>query len=120
MNNMPKLEAFPLVTIPGWELAKAGSDAAQQLCNQGEVVAMAMTDWNTECRRFVTHRMSRTSEAVAEISKCRSLPEMFTAQTKWFQEAVDDYTREAGRLMEVNSKIIGDLLPPMTVDSQSS
>jgi hypothetical protein len=108
MNDMPKLEAFPTVAMPGWEL---GSDAAQQFCNRGQIVAQAMTDWNTEYSRFVTHRMSRASEAVAQIAKCHSLPEMITAQTKWFQEAVDDYMRQASKLMEVNSKIMGDLLP---------
>ena len=87
MNDMPKSEVFPTVAIPGWDFAKVSSDAARQFSSQGQIVATAMTDWNTECSRFVTHRINRTSEAIAQIAKCHTLPEMFAAQTKWFQES---------------------------------
>src|ERR1700757_861892 len=105
MNDMPKQETTQTAFVPGWEFAKAGSDAAQQFCNQGQVVAKALTDWTSEYSRFINQRISRTSECVAQMGKCQSLPDMLMLQTQWLQSTVNDYVEETGKLMEVNSKI---------------
>lgn len=105
---------------PAWELTKIGSEAAQQVCNQGEIVAKAMTDWNAECHRFVGHRMSRNRDTAVNIAKSQSLPEMLAVQAKWLQDAVEDYMRETSMLMELNSKIMSGLVPQVRQAFQAS
>lgn len=108
MNDMPTPEISQTV-FPSLELANAGSDAARLFCNQGQIVAKSMTDWTTECSRFVTHRMNRSTEAMAQIANCHSFPEMFAVQAKWLQDAVDDYVKESSKLLDVNNNIVGSM-----------
>jgi hypothetical protein len=118
MNDIPKQETSQTGSIPGWEFANSGSDAARQFCNQGQVVAKAMTDWNRECRRFATHLMGQTAEAAAQVASCKNLPEVFAVQARWLQAVIDDYVKETGRLMEVNSKLIGDMVQVGRVETR--
>ena len=111
MNDMPKSETFVTFSLPGWDFAKAGSDAAQQVCNQGQIVAKTMQDWSAEYSKFLSQRMRRNSEAFAEIAKCQSAAAMIGIQAKWLQDAVGDYVNETSKLMELNSKIMRGFLP---------
>jgi len=90
--------------ITQWPFPFASSDAARRVSDQGPVVTKAIADWNTEFSSFVSHRMSRNSEVVGQMTK--GIPEALAAQGQWVQEAVEDY----GRLMEANMKIIGGLM----------
>jgi hypothetical protein len=47
---------------------------------------------------------------MGRMAKCQNLPEIFTIQTQWVQEATDDYLKEMSKLMVVNSRIMGGLL----------
>jgi len=40
----------------------------------------------------------------------QSLPEIFVIQTQWWQDAADDYLKQATKLAELNNRIIGGLL----------
>ena len=95
----------------GWPLAEVSSEATRRFCEQGQTVAKTMSDWKNEVSQFLSHRAGRNSEAVGRMTKCQSLPEVFAIQTKWVQDAVDDYTKEMSKLMETNSKVFGDLMP---------
>jgi hypothetical protein len=44
------------------------------------------------------------------VSKCQNVSEVFAIQTHWLHDATDDYLKEMGKLMEVNSKVIGGVL----------
>jgi len=105
MNDIQEQETSQTASMPGWD-----SDAARQFCNQGQVVAQAMTGWNRECSRFVSHRVSQTVEAAAQVVNCRSLPEVFAVQARWLQAAFDDYMKETKRLMELRSDLIGNMV----------
>jgi len=107
MNDMPRSGAHQTESgVPAWDLAIVSSDAVHKFSNQGQVVAKAMMDWNAECSRFLTHRISNNSEAAGQIAKCNSLPEMFAVHTKWLQTAVKDYVKQATNLMEINSNVM--------------
>jgi phage gp36-like protein len=110
MDNVRRVEKSETVAISGWPLAQAGSDTARRLYDQGQGVTKAMADWSTEVSGFISHRMSRTSETVGRMTKCQSLPDVFLIQAQWVQDAIDDYRKEANRLMQVNSEIIRGLM----------
>ncbi len=120
MNDTAKSATSVAFTVPAWEFAEAGSEAAQQVCNHGQIIAKAMNDWNAECQRFVTHRMSQNRDAIMKIVKSQSLPEMIAVQAKWLQDAVEDYMKETSTLIEVNSKIISGFAPQVGQALQSS
>ena len=91
-------------------LVQASSDATRKLCEHGQSVAKTISEWNAEVSDFLSHRAARNSEAMGRMAKCQNLPEIFTIQTQWVQEATDDYLKEMSKLMEVNSRIMGGLL----------
>jgi hypothetical protein len=102
---MPDLASF----------TQASSEATRRLCEHGQSVARAITEWNTELGQFVSHRVARTSEAMTRMAKCQSFPEILVVQTQWWQDAADDYLKQTTHLAELNSKIIGGLLGSGTV-----
>jgi len=91
-------------------IAQASSEATRRLCEQGQSIAKTIGEWNTDVGHFVSHRAARTSEAMARMAKCQSFPDIIAVQTQWWQDAADDYLRQASKLAELNSKIIGSLL----------
>jgi len=102
----------------GAPFAKLGSEATRHLCEQGQVFAKAIGEWNTELGHFLSHRLARNQEALASMMKCANLQEAFSVQAKWFQEATDDYMREVGKLIEVNGKFVGDAFKPVVTAAQ--
>lgn len=111
MNDALNQASSQTTVIPEWELANVGSDGARQFCNQRQIFAKAMRDWNWECSRFVTHRMTRATETIEQAASCRSLPEVFAVQARWLQATFDDYVQEAERLIEVNSQLVSNMVP---------
>jgi hypothetical protein len=99
-GGMPDLTSF----------TQAGSEATRRLCEHGQSIAKTISDWNTDLGHFVSHRATRTSEAMARMAKCQSFPEVLAVQTQWWQDAADDYLKQASKLAELNSRIIGGLL----------
>ena len=91
-------------------LVQVGSDATRRLCEHGQSVANTISEWNTEVSHFLSHRVARNSETMGGMAKCQSFPEIFAIQTRWIQEAADDYLKEMSKLMEINSRLMGGLL----------
>jgi hypothetical protein len=90
--------------------AQASSETTRRLCEHGQSIAKTISEWNTDVGHFVSHRAARTSEAMAGMAKCQSFPEILAVQTQWWHDAAEDYLKQANRLTEFNSRIIGDLL----------
>ena len=103
MNEVTKPELITPFT-------QASSEATRRICEHGQWTAKMISEWNTDVGHFVSHRVGRTSEAIARMAKCQSFPEVLAVQTQWWQDAADDYLRQASKLAELNSKIIGGLL----------
>jgi hypothetical protein len=111
MDDVRKPDKADTISGLGWPLAEVSSEATRRFCEQGQTVAKTMTDWNTEVSQFLSHRAGRNSEAVGRMAKCQSLPEVLAIQSQWVNDAVDDYTKEMSKLMEVNAKLFGSLMP---------
>ena len=85
MNEVRK----PEVTDFGASFAQASSDATRKICENGQSVAKTISEWNAEVSDFLSHRAARNSEAMGRMVKYQNLPEIFTTQTQWVQEATD-------------------------------
>jgi|SRR5215469_8801680 hypothetical protein len=89
---------------------QASSEATRRLCEHGQSIAKTISEWNTEVSQFGSQRAARTSEAMARMAKCQSLPEILSIQAQWWHDAADDYLKQASKLAELNTRIVGDLL----------
>ena len=97
----------------GASLAQVTSDMTDRLCEQSQALASAIAEWNGEVSQFFSHRLQRNGIAMGSMTKCQSLPEIFAIQGRWFQDAADDYLKEASKLMEVNSRFVVHMFEPV-------
>jgi hypothetical protein len=101
------------MTDLGASLAQASTDATRRFCEQGQSIARSITEWNGEISQFVSNRIARNSETIGRMTKCTNLPEAFAIQSRWIQDAADDYIKQMNRVMELNNRIMGGLLEPI-------
>jgi hypothetical protein len=110
MNDATKTEMIEVISGLAGPFAQASSDATRRFYEQGQTVAKTMSEWNTEVSHFLSRRVARNGEAIGSMTKCQSLPEIFSIQARWVQDAADDYLKEMSKLMEMNGKIMVGLL----------
>lgn len=110
MDKAPHVRVPQAHLLSGLDSAALGSDIADRLQRYGQSVTEAVTDWNNECSRFGSHRLSRIAELTSEMAKCQTPAELAAVHAKWLQFALHDYTQEFARLLEINSKILGSLM----------
>jgi len=89
---------------------QVSSEATRRLCEQSQSIAKTISEWNTEVGHFVSHRATRTSEAMARMARCHSVAENLAVQTQWWLDATDDYLKQASKFTELSSKIMDGLL----------
>ena len=53
---------------------------------------------------FVSHRLSKDSEAVRELGQCRSWKDASGVNSKWLHDTFNDYSTEATKVMAINVK----------------
>jgi hypothetical protein len=112
MSEFGKTERAEQFLRLTWPMGQVNLDSARQFWERSETFAKALADWNTEITHFVTKRISRSGEAVSRVTQCRSLPEVFEVEAQWLRGTFDDYSGEARRLMEVNSRLISSFVEP--------
>jgi hypothetical protein len=91
----------------GASFAQVSSEATRRLCEQGQSVMQTMNEWNAEISQFLSHRAARNGEALRRVTQCQNVPDLFSMQAQWVQDATEDYLREIGKLTEFNSRIMG-------------
>ena len=84
-----------------WPLGFLSGEIAQQFLQHSQMAASTLVDLNAEIVDFAGKRMIQTTETINRIAQCRSLPEVFDVEVKWLQSALEDYSQEAGRMMEL-------------------
>lgn len=122
MNEVRKPEFAEL----GASFAQVGSEVARRLCEQSQSMAQTISEWNAEISQFVSHRAARNGDALRRVTQCQNVPDLFSVQAQWVQDATEDYLREIGKLTEFNSKImdgwvgsIGTAVAPVPFESRT-
>lgn len=113
MNEMRKSSSGAQAQSTPCAAGQVSPEIAQQWLNCTQAMASAIVDLNQEMTQFVSRRMSRSSEAMARLAGCTSLPQMLDAEVRWMQEVFDDYSAEAGKLAEVNARLLGAMMGPV-------
>jgi hypothetical protein len=109
------MDDFRNAQVPnlGASFAELGSQATRRMCEQSEGFAKAFCDWNAEVRQFLSHRMARNLDAVTRMTRCGNWQDAFSIQTEWLRDTTDDYSKEIGKLMDINGKVVSDALKPV-------
>jgi hypothetical protein len=85
-------------------------DATRQFWDRSQTIAGTLAAWNSEVAHFVSQRISRNGETIGQMAQCQSWSEAFKTEAQWLRVAIDDYIKGTSRLMESNTKFMGNLL----------
>ena len=110
MNEVTKPGKAEPSSIPMWPFDHAGLDATRQFWDRSQTIASALAAWNSEVAHFVSQRISRDGETFGQMAQCLSWNEAFNTEAQWLRVAIDDYIKGTSRLMESNTKFMGNLL----------
>lgn len=112
MPEMMKADAASMAAgNPAWLLGFGGIEATQQLLRRSEAAAKVMAELNSELIGFANQRSARIGEMAGRLAQCQSVPELLDTESQWLQRTLQDYSEEAGRLLDVNLKLFGCFLP---------
>ena len=63
----------------------------------------AMSEWNREMGRFLSHRLEMDAKLQEDLSRCAQPLEAVGVCSEFMQTAVGDYAREAQKLQEIST-----------------
>ena len=58
----------------------------------------------SEMLDFMSHRLSKASEAARELGQCRNAEDASGVHSKWLQDTVKDYSAQSTKVMAINVK----------------
>lgn len=99
-------------TDPTQDAAKAMQDAMSQLQQMGmQSMSWMGGDWmqkmnemGSEMMHFMAERLQKDIEWQQRMLKCRDLKELHEVQAEFMQSAIERYTEETGKLMDMGAK----------------
>ncbi len=71
-------------------------------------VVKAMLEWQIEAMDFVKDRYSKDIAFLDKMTKSAEVPDVLTSCSEFFQEAVDDYSREGVKIANFGSRMAAD------------
>ena len=93
---------------------KTPNDESQhitKLADEPRVDATATAAWwatasehQSEMLDFMSHRLSKDSDAVRELGQCRSWEDASGVHSRWLQDTFTDYSAEGTKVMAINVK----------------
>jgi predicted Rossmann-fold nucleotide-binding protein len=69
----------------------------------GAVWAEAMTEMGSEVLGFMSERLRQDADVQKKMMQCKDFGELAHVQATFMQEAIDQYTAETGKLVEIGS-----------------
>jgi hypothetical protein len=103
----------PLTEAPT-EAARTGGFGLDLPSAVGAVAIQAWSDLGAEAVRFVWDRLQQDLKTQQALLACTSLAEMQTIQAEFFRSAQEQYSAEAGKVLEMIGKSATAGLPATT------
>jgi hypothetical protein len=79
--------------------------------NQAAWITSATAAWwakgsghQSEMLDFMSHRLSKASQAARELGQCRSWEGASGVQSKWLTDTLEDYSAQSTKVMAINVK----------------
>jgi hypothetical protein len=90
------------------ELAEASSKAIAALSQCGGVLAKGYQEISREWLQLAEGGMRRNLEALSEVSRCRTLPELVNIQGRLMRESMEDILANSRRIAERSMQIASE------------
>lgn len=81
-------------------------DALDRIEKVGSAVLEGITRWNSEVSRFIADRIEEDVRTQKEMMRCQTLKDLQTVQSRFVSTAMEQYSTETRRLMDVSRSII--------------
>lgn len=94
------------------DLATLQGFGFNNMTSMGTAWAETLSDMGSEVLSFVADRIQEDVKTQHEILHCSDMTEMQKIQTRFIQKAIDQYTAETGKLIEMSQQ----LFSPATKD----
>jgi Phasin protein len=92
-------EANPFHTALDAPLVKALGQGAS-------VFGRSVNTFQQEGMRFMTRRLEQNARAIQEFGACKSLPDLLSAQQRWFAETARAYSEELAKCGELMTEVL--------------
>lgn len=80
----------------------------------------AMSEWNREMGRFLSHRLEMDAKLQDDLSRCTQPFEAIGVCSEFMQAAVSDYAREAQKLQELSASAAADNIATVGANLKSN
>ncbi|MEQ1865522.1 MAG: phasin family protein [Micropepsaceae bacterium] len=85
-----------------------GTPMAQAMGRGASVFGRSVSTFQQEGMRFMTRRLEQNVKAVEEFGACKSLPDLLSAQQRWFAEMTRAYSEELAKCGELMTEMLHD------------
>jgi hypothetical protein len=110
MNEVGRPALAEMIPDVGASLAQVSSNASRRLCEQGQSVAQAISEWNAEVSHFLSYRGARSVEAMRSFAECQNFVDICNFQAQWLRDAADDYLKQTNKMIELNNRLMTNFL----------
>ena len=93
------------------ELQKAGMGSMVWL---GKAMAEGMSGLGSEVLKFVAARITEDVKTQHEILHCKDVAQLQHFQARFLQKAIDQYTAETGKLVQLSNELVSAALVKKT------
>ncbi|MGO4915514.1 phasin family protein [Pseudogemmobacter sp. W21_MBD1_M6] len=76
----------------------------------GAAMAEKMAEINSECAQFIADRIKEDVQTQHRMLHCKDMDQIKTVQTEFLNKAIEQYTAETGKLVQLSQKMMDDLL----------
>lgn len=94
-------------------LQTAQAEGAGAVGAFGTAMLEAAAKFGAEFSDFVAMRLKEDVKAQQEMLECRDLQKLAEIQTRFFQTAVEQYSAETGKMMQMSSEMLEDAIKRM-------
>jgi Phasin protein len=70
------------------------------------VFGRSVNTFQQEGMRFMTRRLEQNAKAIKEFGACKSLPDLLSAQQRWFAETARAYSEELAKCGELMTEVL--------------
>lgn len=93
------------------EVSETASDTVKSVfafaANGPQQAVNAWLRINAECLRFASHRLAAQSELLGKLCQCGNADEFVAAETRFLENAADEYSQEIDQIAEVVREQVG-------------
>lgn len=94
----------PTAEPPTW----SGAGARLHVSNAALVECWSAL--GSEILSFLAERIREDFETQQQMLHCRTLPELAQVRAKFFQRAIDQYTAETGRIVDIGARALDEMV----------